>query len=316
MLLVVGAAVNCAYAADSAGLEQCQRPQVPRRHPGVNVSKPDHTAVVQQVFVEGGACPCESGAEPRAQPSTYARTEQSVIPVGTGAAKTANETVFPWKALIDAIAKVLSSLAWPVAAAIIAFNFRSELSSLLDRLKSIKAGKAEAVFSEGVKLATSAAEIPAESEESPSIPSRVVESDPRGSVLSAWIGIETQIVKLYDSVRPTTFFVSAVANSVPKPRRYTSPMGMLRDIKRARMMSDRDIETIQELGRLRNEAAHAEKFDPKPEVVLDYVRLADDMVQAIKRSIDEYSDQSLVKSASGMVMSTSEDSDNVSASEP
>ncbi|WP_232457644.1 hypothetical protein [Burkholderia ubonensis] len=280
------------------------------------MSKPDHTAVVQQVFVGGGACPCESGTEPCRQPSTYAPTEQSVIPVGRGAANADNETAFPWKALIDAIAKVLSSLAWPVAAAIIAFNFRSELSSLLERLKSIKAGKAEAVFSEGVKHATSAAEIPAESEESPSIPSRVIEGDPRGSVLSAWIGIETQIVKLYDFVQPTTLLVSAASGSVPKPRRYASPMGMLRDIKRARIMSDRDIDTIQELGRLRNEAAHAEKFDPKPEIVLDYVRLADDMVQAIKRSIDEFSSQNLVEPTSGMVMSTSEVSDNVRASEP
>ena len=53
-----------------------------------------------------------------------------------------------WAKILDSIAKILASIAWPGAAIIIAYYFKKEIAALLARLKKFKAGATEAEFSE------------------------------------------------------------------------------------------------------------------------------------------------------------------------
>ncbi|WP_426991725.1 hypothetical protein [Methylomonas sp. CM2] len=53
--------------------------------------------------------------------------------------------------LLEAIAKILSSIAWPIAAVFIAHYFKKELAILLARLKRLKAGAAEAEFADQLR---------------------------------------------------------------------------------------------------------------------------------------------------------------------
>lgn len=51
-----------------------------------------------------------------------------------------------WDRIIDALAKLLSSIAWPLAGVNISVVFRKELAALLARLKRGKVGSAEFEF--------------------------------------------------------------------------------------------------------------------------------------------------------------------------
>lgn len=100
-----------------------------------------------------------------------------------------------WVRVLEALFKLLSSLAWPLAAYLIARHFRAELAALLARLKRLKAGSAEAEFERGVDEVSQETEIaPVDQEPDVSAHSvSVAAADPRGSILGAWLEVEGPI---------------------------------------------------------------------------------------------------------------------------
>lgn len=181
--------------------------------------------------------------------------------------------------LLEAIAKILSSIAWPIATVVIAYHFKKELAALLNRLKKFKAGSAEAEFAELLRNAEAAADTGIETTaNTQSISPSTIESaaeNPRGSILSAWLEVEAAIFKLYDvkGLNRPTRHASSARSVVP----------LMREIQKAGLLDTVHVGLFHDLRALRNEAAHTLEFDPPAESVIRYIQLAKVLCMEITR---------------------------------
>lgn len=218
-------------------------------------------------------------AEPFVQEITLNCGSQSttqIIPSATAASDPRHQpSAFSWDKVLDAIAKLLSSVAWPIAAVFIAFFFKKELAALLARLKKGKWGAAEFEFENYVREVDAEADIPRTPEAesiSPSAAARASE-DPRGAIVSAWIEVEDA---LFDLVRVRQLSEPA---SSPKAR---SSVWAIRAAQKAQALDPTWVALFQDLRAMRNEAAHSADFSPTPEAVIKYVQLAKELTNAIR----------------------------------
>lgn len=165
------------------------------------------------------------------------------------------------------ISEITKSLAWPVATIIVSILFRKQLYLLLSRLRKGKVGSAEFEFEEAIKqLEESASELATAPDSNMGTPSvRLVTSNPRAAILEAWLELEDKAINLalsLDLVRPTA-------------RRY--PEGAIKGIRKAGILSNANLNILEALQLLRNQAAHDPDFNPLPDAVLTYTQLARDL---------------------------------------
>lgn len=196
-------------------------------------------------------------------------------PAASATERTATST-FTWDRLIEAVFKLLGSIAWPIAAVYIAFIFRKELAALLARLKKGKWGSAEFEFENYVRAVDAEADIPrtAENESiSPSAAARA-SSDPRGAIVTAWIEVEDALFSLVRS-RDLSEPVSAT-----RPSRST--VWAIRAVQKAQALDATWIALFHDLRAMRNEAAHSTDFSPPPDAVIKYVQLAKELTAAMR----------------------------------
>lgn len=111
---------------------------------------------------------------------------------------------WPWVKIVDAFAKLLGSIAWPLAGTYIALLFRKELASLLARLKRGRFGAAEFEFGDSVRKIepqADAANLP-RLENSPGHEQLRKDKDdlfvlartyPRAAVFEAWVRLEVAV---------------------------------------------------------------------------------------------------------------------------
>ncbi|WP_457351846.1 hypothetical protein [Roseateles sp. P5_D6] len=197
----------------------------------------------------------------------------SVAPVAASAPSDSNGS-FHWDAFVDALFKLLGSLAWPVAAVYIAFVFRKEFAALLSRLKKGKWGSAEFEFENYVREVEAEADIPRAPDAenvSPSAAARA-SSDPRGAIVSAWIEVEETLFRLVRNKQLDTVSL--------RPSRGT--VGAIRAVQKAQALDANWVALFHDLRAMRNEAAHSTDFTPPPDAVLKYVQLAKELTAAMR----------------------------------
>lgn len=259
-VLVLAATVAVALpgrAQSGAEKPSCEQTSPPRKTTTTSSTKPNGN-ITQDVQVF--CCPKDS-------PSTSVpqKPEKPVEEKSTDYAK-----------LLEAISKLFGSIAWPAAAVFIAYHFKNELAALLARLKKVKAGSAEAEFERGVDEAIVAAGIEGEAPptEVSSTTFSAAASDPRGAILGAWLEVERAIYALLD----------ARGLNVPAPRPMRGVLPAMKAIQKAGALAPEYIGLFHDLRSLRNAAAHNLDFNPEPDAVIHYTRLAKALSQAINEA--------------------------------
>jgi len=179
--------------------------------------------------------------------------------------------------LLDSLAKILASIAWPIAAVVVAYYFKKEIASLLGRLKRFKAGNSEAEFGELLREAESTADpaIKPDAAEEPIKPADAEEAaiHPRGSVISAWIKVENALFKLYKAFAP------AMADSKwTKKSMRPNDVVMLRELVNIGVLPSSLNQTYMTLRLMRAKAAHEEDFEASPEDVVGFTNFAQQLV--------------------------------------
>jgi uncharacterized protein YutE (UPF0331/DUF86 family) len=154
------------------------------------------------------------------------------------------------------IASLVSSLAWPVAAFGIAALFRSQIKALLNKLRTLSFGGAQADFTEKLDKLEVKAEVEPPNEEQPPelVPEphnlttrfdRLLEISPAAAILESWNDVE-------EAAMQAAHFrgVTIDAQTLPRTPSILTKHGVI-DSSTATMFS--------ELRSLRNLAAHSNK---------------------------------------------------------
>lgn len=183
-----------------------------------------------------------------------------------------------WIQFFEQLIKLISAIAWPAAAIVIAFYFKKELAALMARLKKGKVAGTEFEFENYVREVNAEADIPRADEAESISPAAAAQAgtDPRGAILGAWISVEEA---LFDLVKRRD--LSEVGTSPRAPKNVVSA---IRAIQKANLLDSRWIALFQDLRVLRNEAAHSNEFSPPPDSIMTYVQLSKELVGAIRNA--------------------------------
>jgi len=198
------------------------------------------------------------------------------------AAKEDKSAIDSWVKVVEALAKLLASIAWPAAGVIMVGFFRKELASLMARIRSFKAGSAEAEFSDDVNKAA-AERLDTSDQGAPEVETEVVRDaalDPRGTILNAWLKIEHAASRLYQLHFPS------------EPNRIIRFVGstQMNDLVKVGLISKDTAMFYRELQQMRNQATHELDFSPDLDSVVLYVKLAHELHATIESAIQNFNE--------------------------
>jgi uncharacterized protein YutE (UPF0331/DUF86 family) len=166
------------------------------------------------------------------------------------------------------IAKLLDSLAWPVASVLLVLLLRREIRSLLPLVKKLKAGPLEAEFEREVSELRSIVDVspqvgPIAPPLRQPIAEKLAEVNPRSAILEAWRELESSARRLLKERAP------ALTES-----QLRSTREVIRLLSEAELISPEEGAQLNEMRFLRNQAVHAESFQPTHEAAINFIQLA------------------------------------------
>ncbi len=156
---------------------------------------------------------------------------------------------------------LMAQLAWPLVAVLVIVMFRSEVSSLLKRMKRGKIGSAEAEFERDIQEVKSNPEFETID---PTIPSFLPEPttddvlSPRDTIIRAWLRLESSVLHLAQRY-----------NLLPAGRRANATR-LVEVLKNRELLTDNQVRAYFALRDLRNQAAHDIDFAPSGDSIADY----------------------------------------------
>jgi hypothetical protein len=169
------------------------------------------------------------------------------------------------------IVELSKALAWPLASTGIALLFRSELRTLLGKIKKGKVGPAEFEFEQTVKVLTE--EISARSqgpmEKIEDSAAYLASKDPRSAILNAWLDVQNEMRRI-------------VAEKGLERSDLPFNSVSLRVLHRELQKQPEYINVYNELRSLRNQAVEEIDFHPRTESVLNYLKLAKELVSVLR----------------------------------
>jgi hypothetical protein len=162
---------------------------------------------------------------------------------------------------MEAIVALVTALAWPVAAVVIAVLFRKPLGDALATVRSLKVGDVvEATFGADVEhLKQAAGDLPTVHTDAAAIAA----VSPRAAILEAWIDLE-QAARAALKRRHAGLDAAALRQ----------PIALASALAEHGVLKPRRLAVFDELRNLRNAAAHAERFRLEPSAAVGYVGLA------------------------------------------
>lgn len=257
MFVIAFISTASTHADEAASSQTCGCPQ-PKKHVFVPRPPPKIGDSVQEISVY-----CGSDINTRS-PNTSAKT---TIPP--------EDSSVILRELLEALAKLFAALAWPVAAVFIVRQLRTEITGLLSRLKRGKVGGAEFEFADYVRAAEEEAEIQRtpETQAVDSIAVAKASSDPRGTILSAWLDVEAALNSLVETKKLAEGYTRIAK------RNLTS----IRLVQRAELLSANYVGLFHDLRAMRNEAAHSTDFLPPADAVVRYVQLAQELAAELHK---------------------------------
>lgn len=179
-------------------------------------------------------------------------------------------------------AEIVSSVAWPCAAAVFLIVFRAELRKIIQRLAHVKYKDLELDFD---KVRQQAEELHRDvSEEGPAVRSPIfssledqildaVERAPSAAILLAWSGLETAMASA----------VGRLAISPESPS-YRSPTHNIEVLTKYGGLSQSHGKLLQEMRMLRNKVAHEQEsmISIAQDQALNYARAAIEMINYLE----------------------------------
>ena len=183
------------------------------------------------------------------------------------------------------IANIVSSVAWPASAVVIALIFRSQLTDLLKRITKGKFAGGEFEFSESAQGQLADAKVDLQTNDAPDDSSedeneldvayRLLEISPRAAIIEAWrIITERAQIKIMDEIEDSSES-SDFTDSGDLLGRHFPPARMTEYFRKYRILSADEIELFDELRHLRNQAKHVEDFDIGDKKSKEYLILAE-----------------------------------------
>jgi hypothetical protein len=184
---------------------------------------------------------------------------------------------------MELLVTLLVGIAWPVATLWLAYMFRGELRALLARISRLKYKDLEANFEKGLAEAEAKAiEIgrtaPPLALPRPEISSRleqlrrIADLSPRAAILEAWILVE-------DAAGRSGYAQGAAAPRVNVPL-------FVENLVRERKLPEGSITLVDQMRRLRNQAAHLGDFELSQEDADRYLQLASQISESILKSVE------------------------------
>jgi len=178
---------------------------------------------------------------------------------------------------MELLVTLLVGIAWPVAVVWIAYLFKGELRSLLHRMSQLKYKDVEAKFESG--LAEAEAKVTAIEKSSPStLPRpeisskleqlrRIADVSPRAAIMEAWVLVE-------DAAGKSGFVQGA---TIPR----VNPHLFVEELVRLRKLPMGSDSLLDQMRRLRNQAAHLPDFSLNQDEADRYLQLAARMSELI-----------------------------------
>lgn len=174
-----------------------------------------------------------------------------------------------WKTFFS---QVIDSLAWPAVTVFVVVLLQDKITDLIPRLKKFKHKETEIEFTEGITELVQEreaqgieGEAPVDSNEYQSqfnFLSRLADISPRSAVLESFHIVESAAAKKAARLYPDL------------DSRYSrSPLHLQKMLKKE-VLSKNEFHQFDQLRRLRNEAAHAEKFDVRGMPVEAYIDIS------------------------------------------
>ncbi len=180
--------------------------------------------------------------------------------------------------------KLVEALAWPVTVVFVMIFLRKQVKELVPQLTRLKAGPLEAEFTRELtelRIEADQALLPAQRPLQLLTPEQqtllqLAEVNPRSAILEAWHAVETATI---DLIREKHLLRSSDRVLLPYERmQLLGKSGYLDPAQRA---------LYNDLRKLRNQAAHAENFNPSSTAALDYLVLAARIVHMLKARLAE-----------------------------
>ena len=150
--------------------------------------------------------------------------------------------------MLDQVVILISAIAWPLTTLTIFFSLRSEIASLVDRIKRLRHGETELDFNERLKEIVEAAE---ELQESPPIKiedstfdgviAELLKIDPFSAILASWVEFSN---------------TAHSALKIPDDRARLSPLRLIEKLEEQKLISEQDEDILHKIRGLRNHAAH------------------------------------------------------------
>jgi len=180
--------------------------------------------------------------------------------------------------VLEFVASVVRSLAWPTAVVVILLVLRKPLAALIPLLERLKFRGLELDFRKQVH------EVAAEADEAlPALPPQVAEpaSDieqlaqvsPRAAVVESWLSVETAasnaLQRRLPSISPTDLKY--------QPR-------LAQSLRQANILSPKQLSLFDELRQLRNAAVHVPNLTLTPSTAMEYARTARRLVGLLQSS--------------------------------
>lgn len=170
----------------------------------------------------------------------------------------------------DHIVQLVESLVWPLTLALLLLFFRKDLQALVARVSRVRYREAEIELSQlRDRIDEDRARLIEPSKESTPTGGyydrrleellRLSETEPRAAVLAAYIELERAVV------------LAARRNGIDSEGRINR---ILQELSSQRLMPADYLDVVDELRRLRNQAAHGHSFDLGGRVAEEFVDLA------------------------------------------
>ena len=172
--------------------------------------------------------------------------------------------------LLTFIVELVRSLAWPVAALVVAILFRTELRALLHRVRKGKVGPAEFEFEATIAALRDRVRPPETPpvKPEPGLLNRASE-DPRSVILYAWLRVQAVVEDV------------VAKHATPEDRMARGSI-TLRVLHRLLREKSEYIDIYNDLRMLRSQAVHEIDFSPRPSSVVEFVDLANELVAVLE----------------------------------
>lgn len=179
---------------------------------------------------------------------------------------------------MELLVELIVGISWPATILILAFTFRREAITLFSRITRLRYKELEADFEETIRELKAEAPVELAVLGQKVLPAswvtqrksellELAEISPRAAVLESWLEVEK-------AVRDLTIAVGILES--PKPH------DQMRELVESGVVPAMFLESIDELRRLRNTAAHSTDFGLPAQLVQSYVEYSLSIVDALE----------------------------------